>query len=213
MKTQITKPTSLQNDNKDKNPSPSFPSSTNDTPTASHEQTPKITLDESNVKKLIQIMPQIGATPNISMKNDKQNKTYDANEGKNNSTSIKTGLERCQTLPNAKDDTDESLQRPCNMERSTEMEDILMRIVEENNQPKKKIDANQNAENSKANQSWPLVSNDKKDIDIFPELQRESSCESTSLSRITSAVSASKAARRLKQQRTMSKDRSEDSKH
>ena len=138
------------------------------------------------------------------MENDLQNKTLDANEDTNNSTSIKTGLERCQTIPNEKDDTDVTLQRTCNIERSTEMEDIPMRIVDENNQPKRNIDANQ---------SWPLVSNEKKDIDIFPELQRESSCESTSLSRITSAVSASKAARRLKQQRTMSKDRSVDSKH
>ena len=88
-----------------------------------------------------------------------------------------------------------------------------MEIVLENNQPKKKTDVEKNVDKSEASHSWPLESNEKKDLDIFPELQRESSCESTSLSRITSAVSASKAARRLKQQRTMSKDRSEDSKH
>ena len=212
-KSQITELTSLVNDNNGKNPFPSFVSSTNNTSAVKHEQTPDIALDESNVKKFLQTMHEIGATPIISMENDLQNKILNANEDVNNPTSGKTGLERCQTVPNSKNDTDVSIQRKCNIERTSEMEDIPMRIAKENNQPKKKIDANQNADNSKANQSWPLVSNEKKGIDIFPELQRESSCESTSLSRITSAVSASKAAQKLKRQRTMSKDRSEDSKH
>ena len=212
-KTRITKPTSLENDNKDKNPFPSFPSLTNDIPTAIHEKTPDITLDESNVKKFHQTMPEMGATPNISMENNLQNKTSNASEDANISTSGKTGLERCKTVPNANDDIDVSLQRTCNIERTTEMEDIPMQIVLENNQPKKKTDVEKNVDKSEASHSWPLESNEKKDIDIFPELQRESSCESTSLSRITRAVSASRAAQKLKQQRTMSKDRSEDSKH
>jgi len=61
-------------------------------------------------------------------------------------------------------------------------------------------------------QTLPTLPTATHDMDIFPELVRESSCESTS-SRISSVVSASKAARRLKQQRTMSRDRSEDTKH
>ena len=53
----------------------------------------------------------------------------------------------------------------------------------------------------------------KNDVDIFPDLQLESYCRSTSLSKISSVVSASKAARKLKNQRTLSKERSEDTKH
>ena len=88
----------------------------------------------------------------------------------------------------------------------TKMEEVSL-------QDHKPIDPNEHEDNSTTDQSHKASMNSKVEVDIFPDLQLESPCRSNSLSKISSTVSASKAARKLKQQRTMSKDRSEDSKH
>ena len=85
----------------------------------------------------------------------------------------------------------------------------MEQIIQDN----KTIGENEQKDNSTADLSDKASMSSKVEVDIFPDLQLESPCRSNSLSKISSAVSASKAARKLKQQRTMSKDRSEDSKH
>ena len=93
------------------------------------------------------------------------------------------------------------------------LQDTLKKKEIENDPEAKHSFVVENTNISTPSQSSVTTEDVKKDVDIFPDLQLESYCRSTSLSSVSSVMSASKAARKLKNQRTLSKDRSEDTKH